>query len=838
MSKERAAHDSNNGRDQSTFDVDISKRKLGTLNRSTSEQVLHHPTDYMPENLSDARVKPSNSRERLLSRREEVPPNSNNRSLDFIRDGPFPPSEGAFQRGSYDHRGTTFDNPIEETSHQSYFGIARLQTEPIQLLPPKAVFLENRHRANTMPSTLKNEGLFQEPGFSEEYTGLPNRHGIEAQHAEVAQDKRHSLYKRFPSDDSNIWERFNKLQMEDIGSQRLKERSSYLDESNILYNSKSSKDLHFKQDYLNGHTGLASVFDSNFNPQGGPYSHRNPRIQKETDRFPTTLSTTSPGLDISSFTAVSHQMAAAEDINPNSWAPFVTTARVEGRPIRGKMNSYDNLGSIPSSARNQNFFTPDLFDVIGDGYPVTMEHDPRHQYFKQSGGIRKPPAYSHEVEANHLVPKLVPSGNYHENHYKPNGSGDFGSGNPANSHQNGYHHPKTNTAKNSKPSSNKGNHKKPVNDVELMNRFQGVSLESLVGEIHGLCRDQYGCRYLQKKLEEQNPVYTDFIFEEVNGYFVDLMTDPFGNYLCQKLLEYSRDEQRTVLVGKVAPELVNISLNMHGTRAAQKLIEYLSNAQQIQLVIVALTPSVVPLIKDLNGNHVIQKCLNSMSAENNQFIYDAVCHHCIEVASHRHGCCVFQRCIDYASPAQKAQLISEITVNGLKLVQDPFGNYVVQYVLDLGEDHFSNSLIRTFWGSVCVLSIQKFSSNVIEKCIRVADHETRKGLIEELLNPEQLEKMLRDSFANYVVQTALDYADPVQRSLLVECIKPMIPFIKNTPYGKRIQGKLLREQAHPNAFPTQPTAPIANVGYKAMRPEYKHASMNAMGVNNHRFPFY
>lgn len=66
-----------------------------------------------------------------------------------------------------------------------------------------------------------------------------------------------------------------------------------------------------------------------------------------------------------------------------------------------------------------------------------------------------------------------------------------------------------------------------------------------------------------------------------------------------------------------------------------------------------MNSNVVILIKDLNGNHVIQKCLHRLSAENNQFIYDAVCANCIEVASHKHGCCVLQRCFDHATIPQK-----------------------------------------------------------------------------------------------------------------------------------------------------------------------------------------
>ncbi|ORY01716.1 ARM repeat-containing protein [Basidiobolus meristosporus CBS 931.73] len=364
--------------------------------------------------------------------------------------------------------------------------------------------------------------------------------------------------------------------------------------------------------------------------------------------------------------------------------------------------------------------------------------------------------------------------------------------------------------------------KKASTDVEASNRFSGVPIEDMVGEVYSLCKDQHGCRYLQKKLEEQNQKYVDIIFHEVYGHFVELMTDPFGNYLCQKLLEFCNDEQRTAIVDTVAPELVNISLNIHGTRAVQKMIEFLSNTQQIRMIIVALNTSVVTLIKDLNGNHVVQKCLNRLKSADNQFIYNGVCDSLIEVATHRHGCCVLQRCIDYSSETQKSQLVSAITYHALTLVQDPFGNYVVQYVLDLNEPRLSDPLIRRFFGNTCLLSVQKFSSNVMEKCIRVSKPETRKGLIDELLNRETLDKLLRDSFGNYVVQTALDYAEANQRLMLVDAIRPLLPAIRNTPYGKRIQGKLLREQVH--SAPQQQN--VGSYGYNYRGP------MNMIGMND------
>lgn len=240
-----------------------------------------------------------------------------------------------------------------------------------------------------------------------------------------------------------------------------------------------------------------------------------------------------------------------------------------------------------------------------------------------------------------------------------------------------------------------------------------------------------------------------------------------------------------------APQLVRIALNQHGTRALQKVIEFISTPEQTRTVVHALQNHVVELVQDLNGNHVIQKCLNRLPADDAQFIYDAVGSDCVIVGTHRHGCCVLQRCIDHASGEQRARLISQITSNAFSLVQDPFGNYVVQYILDLGEPHFTEPLCEAFRGNVPALSKQKFSSNVIEKCLRTADYQISRAMIDEMLAGNELEKMLRDSFANYVIQTAMDFADPDTHTKIVEAIRPVLPSIRQTPHGRRIASKMV-----------------------------------------------
>ncbi len=95
----------------------------------------------------------------------------------------------------------------------------------------------------------------------------------------------------------------------------------------------------------------------------------------------------------------------------------------------------------------------------------------------------------------------------------------------------------------------------------------------------------------------------------------------------------------------------------------------------------------------------------------------------------------------------------------------------------------------------------------------MAEPDTRKFLIEEMINKTRLDKLLRDSYANYVVQTSLDFADPIQRAQLVECIRPLLPAIRNTPYGKRIQSKLHRDQM------------------SSVNQQLGHLNMNALNMN-------
>ncbi|CAD6209964.1 unnamed protein product [Miscanthus lutarioriparius] len=219
------------------------------------------------------------------------------------------------------------------------------------------------------------------------------------------------------------------------------------------------------------------------------------------------------------------------------------------------------------------------------------------------------------------------------------------------------------------------------------------------------------------------------------------------------------------------------------TRVVQRLIETVRSRDQIMLIISALQPNFMLLVNDPNGNHVIQKCLTNFGAEDNKFIFEGAAANCFNMAVHRHGCCVLQRCISNARGVYQANLIVEICARGFELAQDPFGNYVVQYVLELKIPSANAHLASQFEGKYIYLSKQKVSSNVVERCLKFFPDDAKAVIVHELLllSGSHFEQLLQDPYANYVIYTALLHTKGHLHNALVEAIRPHEDAIRTSP---------------------------------------------------------
>uniref|UniRef100_A0A0E0LWY4 PUM-HD domain-containing protein n=1 Tax=Oryza punctata TaxID=4537 RepID=A0A0E0LWY4_ORYPU len=267
------------------------------------------------------------------------------------------------------------------------------------------------------------------------------------------------------------------------------------------------------------------------------------------------------------------------------------------------------------------------------------------------------------------------------------------------------------------------------------NRARRVELSDIAGRIVEYSADQHGSRFIQQKLENCTAEEKASVFAEVLPHASSLMTDVFGNYVIQKFFEHGTPEQRRDLATKLVGHVLPLSLQMYGCRVIQKALEVMELDQKIDLV------------RELDGN--IMRC----------------------------------QCI-----------IDEILESACVLAQDQYGNYVTQHVLERGRGQERTQIISKLAGQVVTMSQNKFASNVIEKCFQHGDMTERDLLIREIVKQtegnDNLLAMMKDQYANYVVQKILETCNEQQRELLLSRVKGHLQALRKYTYGKHIVSRV------------------------------------------------
>ncbi|THD25097.1 Maternal protein pumilio [Fasciola hepatica] len=405
-------------------------------------------------------------------------------------------------------------------------------------------------------------------------------------------------------------------------------------------------------------------------------------------------------------------------------------------------------------------------------------------------------------------------------------------------------------------------------------RLPYLTLRDLTNHIVEFAQDQYGSRFIQQKLEQASAVDKTAVFREILPHAYNLMVDVFGNYVIQKFFELGTPEQKQILGQRIRGQVLSLSLQMYGCRVIQKAVESVPLEMQIT-IIRELDGCVIKCVKDQNGNHVVQKCVESVPAEHLQFIVDSFKDHVHSISTHSYGCRVIQRILEHCTPEQTAPILAELHQHTESLVKDQYGNYVIQHVLEHGKTEDKSRIVDLIRGRVAELSVHKFASNVVEKAVANATRAERQALINEVLEdnrelPESasmsngirprsgefpalssssdggastddtgrgstLCMMMKDQFANYVVQKMLDVAEQPIRKELMNQIRPHLSSLRKYTYGKHIINKMEKyymktNQAHLAVGLNSPSPPPLHNGSNSQSdlPQPSSANLNSV----------
>ncbi|XP_024966409.1 pumilio homolog 2-like [Cynara cardunculus var. scolymus] len=326
------------------------------------------------------------------------------------------------------------------------------------------------------------------------------------------------------------------------------------------------------------------------------------------------------------------------------------------------------------------------------------------------------------------------------------------------------------------------------------NKTKCFELSEITGHVVEFSADQYGSRFIQQKLETATAEDKNMVFQEIFPQALTLMTDVFGNYVIQKFFEHGMPAQRRELAGKLLGHVLTLSLQMYGCRVIQKAIEVVDMDQKIKMV-EELDGHIMRCVRDQNGNHVIQKCIECVPEEHIQFIITTFFDQVVTLSTHPYGCRVIQRVLEHCEdPETQSKVMDEILACVSMLAQDQYGNYVVQHVLEHGKPNERSIIIQELAGKIVQMSQQKFASNVVEKCLTFGDASERQLLVNEMLGTtdenEPLQAMMKDQFANYVVQKVLETCSDQEREHILSRIKVHLNALKKYTYGKHIVARV------------------------------------------------
>ncbi|EER20525.1 pumilio, putative [Perkinsus marinus ATCC 50983] len=363
---------------------------------------------------------------------------------------------------------------------------------------------------------------------------------------------------------------------------------------------------------------------------------------------------------------------------------------------------------------------------------------------------------------------------------------------------------------------------------ELQELWQhATTIYDVKGHVLQLATDQWGCRFVQLRLEAPDEGEANLIVCELLEHITDLSTDSYGNYVVQKMIEVSADVETRLglIVDQLVGEVFRLSVHVYGCRVIQRAIAAtcVPLPQQHALVISELKGRIQECVEDAHGNHVVQKIIEiERPVEKLQFIVDALTPSASWLAAHACGCRVLQRLLETCPPDMITKMRTSIVRSCAELSTNSFGNYVIQHVIVYGTQADRKAIYSYVMEDITAASCHKFSTNVVDKCLQHLTMVELAHVISVVLGDSGAEAasiaawggsageavalsvMLRDRYGCAIVSRLLELApsEMIERSRLVWKLKEQLPALRKSSFAKHLVAAV--ESIHAGSLPPVP----------------------------------
>jgi hypothetical protein len=287
-------------------------------------------------------------------------------------------------------------------------------------------------------------------------------------------------------------------------------------------------------------------------------------------------------------------------------------------------------------------------------------------------------------------------------------------------------------------------------------------------------------------------------FAQARGTLAAAACTPRGRHMLVGALRQQHTDKIQAIFEELAPHVGNIVMDAQGGHVIRTMVEFL-NEQQVAGLVEFLTPELVLTIatSSQNTRRVLQTLFERHRTPALQPVVDVIATHAIALSTTQQGCIAVMRCMEHSPDLHKAQVLQALQPQLAALTMDPYGNYVVQAVLQyFPNDVACEVLEKAFAGHWIALSCNKFASNVMEKFIQASPPMTRKTILDELVHTaEALGTLMQDGFGNFVLQQIIDTCTTgTEYRKMSEKIRPLLTV---SPFGHKIEAKLKSKRFGP-----------------------------------------
>ena len=288
-----------------------------------------------------------------------------------------------------------------------------------------------------------------------------------------------------------------------------------------------------------------------------------------------------------------------------------------------------------------------------------------------------------------------------------------------------------------------------------------------------IIKTQIGSRILQSYLSKTPLHILKTIFELISPFLHLLLLDAYANYFCLKLFYCLEPSERISYLNRISPFIPNLSINKVATYPIQCIIANLATQQEKEIVVGAINSNIEKQSTDIYGTRVIEKILICLDPISKQAIVQFIMDNFLSLASHVNGLTIAKKLllISTQTGLYKNELIFILNKHCFALIQNPYGNYALQIVIENWDEQSVLTVISPLYSHFAELSLMKYSSNVIERCLEKSPLFLYQFVQETCNKQGVIGQLIKNSYGNYVVQTALKISKNELKVRLINCIE-------------------------------------------------------------------